>query len=161
MKISTSQQRIQQLMEQYNLTLTEMSKRTGLAKSTLSYYVNGKSIPRQEQIGIIADTFHIDPAWLLGYNVEMRKKAEIDEQIEELTPKEQGLVLDYRELDPYTKEMVDRLIAYAKVTQKGGAVNEHNETEVRKLPDQGTEERTELFADGSDKTISKGGSFSS
>lgn len=111
MKIATSQQRIQQLMDLYNLSLTEMSKRTGLAKSTLSYYVNGKSIPRQEQIGIIADAFHIDPAWLLGYDVEMAKKP--PQTGPAFTPEEIEILVEYRKADGATKDMIQRLLAYA------------------------------------------------
>lgn len=112
MKIATSQQRIQQLMDLYNLSLTEMSKRTGLAKSTLSYYVNGKSIPRQEQIGIIADAFHIDPAWLLGYDVEMAKKP--PQTGPSFTPEEMEILIEYRKADNVTKEMVRRTLAYTQ-----------------------------------------------
>lgn len=44
---------------------------------------------------------------------------------------------------------------------KGGDFYEYYKATIGKLPNPGIKERTELFADGSDKTISKGGSFSS
>ena len=91
MKVSTSQDRIRQLMDMYNLTLSDLAKKTGLAKSTLSYYINGKSVPRQEQIAQIADAFNINPAWLMGYDVKLPYKME---QMDfTLTPEEMELLV--------------------------------------------------------------------
>lgn len=70
-KISNSRERIKQLMEFYNLSQTDLCKRTGLKKSALSNYINGEREPRQNQISIIADPFNVNPAWLMGYDAPM------------------------------------------------------------------------------------------
>jgi len=122
MKVSTSQERIRQLMDMYNLTLSDLAKRTGLAKSTLSYYINGKSIPRQEQISQIADAFNINPAWLMGYDVKLPYKMEQDNFV--ITPEEMQMVVEYRLADENTKESISRLLAYWKMTYGKEATND-------------------------------------
>lgn len=129
MKVSTSQERIRQLMDMYNLTLSDLAKRTGLAKSTLSYYINGKSIPRQEQIAQIADAFSINPAWLMGYDVKLPYKMEQFDFT--LTPEEMDLLVEYRNADDNTRESIKRLLAYWKMITGGGILDEHHETEKR------------------------------
>ena len=74
MKICCFQDRLKELMQINNLRQADIVKRTGLDKSTISYYLNGKREPAQDNIFIIAQAFNVDPAWLMGYDVPMQKK---------------------------------------------------------------------------------------
>lgn len=69
MKISNSNIRIKQLISELNISQTEFCKKTGLAKSALSNYMNGDRQPRQDQIDKIAAAYNVNPAWLMGYDV--------------------------------------------------------------------------------------------
>lgn len=70
-KITDTRNRLIELMEYYNINQTELCNRSGLQKSALSNYLNGDREPRQNQISLIADAFNINPAWLMGYDVQM------------------------------------------------------------------------------------------
>jgi len=70
-KVSDSKNRIKELMTYYDLSQTDLCKRTGLQKSALSNYLSGSREPRQDQISLIVDPFNINPAWLMGYDVPM------------------------------------------------------------------------------------------
>lgn len=71
MKISSSKERIKELMEYFGINQTELCGKTGLQKSALSNYLNGDREPRQDQISLIVDPFNVNPAWLMGYDVSM------------------------------------------------------------------------------------------
>lgn len=75
MKVSNTEKRLKELMEMYDYKQSDLVARTGLDKSTISYYVNGKREPAQDNIFIIAGAFDIEPAWLMGYDVPMRKES--------------------------------------------------------------------------------------
>lgn len=72
MKESNISQRLQELMEMYNLKQADVVKKTGLDKSTISYYLSGKREPAQDNIFTIANAFDVNPAWVMGYDVPMQ-----------------------------------------------------------------------------------------
>ncbi len=49
------------------LLAVDLTDPTGFGKSTISLYVNGKSMPNRERIIILANALRVDPAWLAGY----------------------------------------------------------------------------------------------
>ena len=54
----------------------ELSEKTGIAKSMISYYLNGKTKPKADRIYIISQALDISEAWLLGYDVPMNRTEE-------------------------------------------------------------------------------------
>ena len=74
MKITDSKHRLMELMEAFDITQSDISKRTGIQNSAISMYVNGTRVPRQDKIGAIADAYSVDPAWLMGYDMPMRRR---------------------------------------------------------------------------------------
>lgn len=72
-RITTSQHRLAELINDLGITQNEFAKRTGLNKGTISNYLSGKREPKQDQIYIISKTFNVDPAWLMGLDVPMHK----------------------------------------------------------------------------------------
>lgn len=75
MKVSDSKNRLQELLEAFNITQADVARRTGLPKSTVSLYFSGNRIPRQDKIGLICDAYNVDPAWLMGYDVPMKRRS--------------------------------------------------------------------------------------
>ncbi len=59
--------RLQYALKTRKLLAVDLTGPTGIGKSTLSLYINGKSMPSRERILIIADILKVDPAWLLGF----------------------------------------------------------------------------------------------
>ena len=74
MKTSNSNKRIMTLLNELNISKTDFCKATGLNKSALSNYLNGDRTPRQDQLDKIANTYNINPAWLMGYDVPMHEE---------------------------------------------------------------------------------------
>ena len=56
------------LMQKNNVKAAEVSRRTGISKSTLSKWKNGVSTPKMDKLKIIADYFHVSVEWLAGYD---------------------------------------------------------------------------------------------
>lgn len=72
-KVSDSAHRLKELMQVLEIGQSDLCKRTGLSKSVVSLYVNGKRDPRQDNLALIAETYNVDPAWLMGFDVPMKK----------------------------------------------------------------------------------------
>ena len=83
MRVCSFAERLQQLMDYFGITRVEFLKRTGLDKSTLSLYMSGKRDARQDKVSLIADTYGVNPAWLMGYDVPMIRVENPDLQIME------------------------------------------------------------------------------
>lgn len=73
MERKSSAERLKELMEYFGIKQNDLSNRTGIPKSAISMYVNGDRIPRQNRISDIADTYNVNEAWLMGYDVPMKK----------------------------------------------------------------------------------------
>ncbi len=63
--------RLNEAMQKRGINATELSKRTGINKSSVSRYLTGENIPRSLAIGKMAQALRVNPAWILGYDVPM------------------------------------------------------------------------------------------
>jgi transcriptional regulator with XRE-family HTH domain len=64
--------RINQLIEERaDGSVSEFARKTNIAKSTVSRWQRGLSTPDADNIRTIADTFGVNPAWVLGYDAPM------------------------------------------------------------------------------------------
>lgn len=68
--------RIRKALSIRNMTQTELCARAKISKSSLSEYLSGKYIPRQDKVFILAKALDVDPVWLWGYDVPMEKPEE-------------------------------------------------------------------------------------
>ena len=59
-------QRLRNAMNGAEITLKDLSLKTGIGKSSISQYLSGKNKPNQNYITILANALHADEAWLLG-----------------------------------------------------------------------------------------------
>lgn len=55
---------------------TDLANKTGINKTTISYYMNGKTVPRSSKLYLIAQALNVSEAWLLGYDVPMARSQE-------------------------------------------------------------------------------------
>lgn len=111
MRSSSSNKRIRSLINELGITQTEFCNKTGIKKSALSNYLNGDRQPRQDQLDKIADTFKINPAWLMGYDVPMSSPRD---QYEEHLIQVEMYQREYEKDLAYTAK---RIHAYAKLIQ--------------------------------------------
>ena len=55
----------------------ELVEVTGISKSAISQYLSGAFVPKQKNTYKLADALNVDPAWLMGREVNMEKKERI------------------------------------------------------------------------------------
>lgn len=96
---------IQYYMEKKNVTATEVCSELGVKQNTFSDWVNAKTYPRIDAIEKMARYFGISKAFL----VEDIKPIDI------FTDEERNLMLEYRNADQVTQEMVKRMLKYKEV----------------------------------------------
>lgn len=124
MKENTSQ-RLKRLMEYYNITQTDICKKTNIPKSSMSMYISGEREPRQDKLTLIAEAYDVNEAWLMGYEVEMKKEnAYSDEQAVRLATyfkKYQNILQKYDNLTDENKKSVNDMINFLseQQTKKG------------------------------------------
>lgn len=75
--MKTIAERLKEAMDRIDISQTELVKRTGINKGTLSSYLSGRYAPKQKAIYELAKALHVSEAWLPGYDVP----AERDESI--------------------------------------------------------------------------------
>lgn len=73
MRVSDTAHRLKDLMSAYDINQQDIADKTQIPKSSISMYVSGKRVPRQDKVSIIADAYNIEPAWLMGYDVLMER----------------------------------------------------------------------------------------
>lgn len=67
-------ERLAELLSITGTTQADMVERTGINKSVISQYVNGRRLPRQDKLALISEAYNVDPAWLMGFDVPMERK---------------------------------------------------------------------------------------
>lgn len=93
---------IQYYMNKKGVNATDVCNALGFKHNTFSDWVNAKTYPRIDAIELMANYFDISKAFL----VEDIMPVEI------FTKEEQNLMLEYRNADSTTQEMVRRMLAY-------------------------------------------------
>lgn len=78
MKVSNSAKRLGELMQILNIRQTDLVEKTGIPKSAMSMYLNGKREPRQDKLTAIAEAYNINETWLMGYDVPMERNDNIN-----------------------------------------------------------------------------------
>lgn len=66
-------ERIAQALIETNTKQSELCRRTGIPKSAMSQYIKGSFEPKQDRIYKIAEALNVSEAWLMGFDVPMRK----------------------------------------------------------------------------------------
>lgn len=97
-KISNIQERLKILLDMNHMSANDLSLKLDVNKSLISRYLSGKLTPRQDRIDEIAQFFHVNHAWLMGYDCEMYQddlKAKIINALENMSRKELVMLLDF------------------------------------------------------------------
>ncbi len=75
-RIATTSQRLAELMAYYNITRSDLERKTGIGRSALSRYISGEREPRQDKIAGVALAYGVDAGWLMGLDVPMFSRKE-------------------------------------------------------------------------------------
>lgn len=73
---SELKERLRLALVEANMKPVELSDKTGIPKSMISYYLNGKTKPKADRIYIISKALDVNEAWLLGYDVPKNRTEE-------------------------------------------------------------------------------------
>lgn len=102
--------RLLRIMEELDVTQSELCAATGISKSALSQYMSGRFKPKQNRTLALAEALRVDPAWLMGYDVPKERAASPGKaESRQLTAHEAELIDCYRR-DPKLRGEIDALL---------------------------------------------------
>lgn len=73
----TTAQRIKEALQIRNMKQADLVERTKIGKSSISTYLSGAYVPKQNNIYLIAKALNVNEAWLMGYDVSMERTPDI------------------------------------------------------------------------------------
>lgn len=68
-------ERFKEILDIRNTTQSELAEKTGIHKSQINSWLNGRYKPRQDSLSLLSDALHVSEAWLMGYDVPMNSIA--------------------------------------------------------------------------------------
>lgn len=74
MKNEVTAKRLQFALSNANMSQQELVEKSGVGKSSISHYINGSHAPSNISAGKIAKVLGVEPLWLMGFEVEMKKE---------------------------------------------------------------------------------------
>lgn len=108
-KVSNTAERLNTIMKERNLKQSDILEKCKpfcdkygikMARSDLSQYALGKSIPRQDKLTALAQALNVDETWLMGYDIEEQPVfVALDED-------ENDLITLYRKFDRKRKHLL-------------------------------------------------------
>lgn len=111
--------RLRQAMSYKGMSATELSRKTGITKSAMSYYLSGRSEPKANRLYVIAKALDVSEAWLLGYDVPIDRAEEqegnnIFAELSERIKKDREfrrLIVQINRLNPQQVESIRNLLS--------------------------------------------------
>lgn len=98
MKYELTANRLKELMKEKGITQQGLSNMSGVTKSSISHYVNGKNVPDNFQAYKLAKALDCDPAWLMGTddpNLIVVENTELQKTLAVMDEKQLARVLKY------------------------------------------------------------------
>ena len=87
-------ERLKEALNYKGWTAADLSRRSGVGKDSLSRYLHGEIIPKQNKVSAMADALGVSPSWLMGFNVSM-KNNKLDMDVEKLSELNQAKLAAY------------------------------------------------------------------
>ena len=104
-----------------DMSVTDFADLLGISKQSISAYINGTRTPKRLTISAMAQILSVNPAWLMGYNVDKYindEKKSTTYNVEELSGDEQYLLSRYRVLTDKGKDYIIQTVEMAAQTYK-------------------------------------------
>ena len=98
-------ERFLDLMNEKTLTISEIAKQTKLPRSTISSYINRKSIPSAIQLEVLSDFFKVSVDYLIGREDDVGN-VNIVESVEGFSEKERELIKYYRGMNDNGRDSI-------------------------------------------------------
>lgn len=96
--MNSFEDRLKQIMSERKISQSELSRRTGIGRNSISDYLNGKYEAKQDKVFELAKALNVNEAWLMGFDISKNRKIEnndITSIYSKLTPPRQSNVLKY------------------------------------------------------------------
>lgn len=74
MKNELTAKRLQLALSNANMKPQELADKSGVNKSSIRQYINGSHAPSNISSGKMGKILNVEPMWLMGFDVEMRKE---------------------------------------------------------------------------------------
>lgn len=118
--------RLTEAMEDKKINLSELSRKTGIDKSSISRYRSGNYDPGKRNFFRLADALEVNPAWLAGEDAPKQpysnsliddepwekqwRKNPLSNRFDDLSDTENHLISAYRAADPAIQSAVRKLL---------------------------------------------------
>ena len=109
--------RISRALSIRNMKQSELCSLTGIPKSAMSQYISGAFEPKQDRIFLIAQALDVSEAWLMGFDVPM-KRENLSPDKQELTEGEQMVLELFRKIPEERQPEALELLRVALKMQK-------------------------------------------
>ena len=96
--METFRDRLAFVMNQKDVRQADLVRRTGIKKSTISYYVTGRNLPNAENLHKIAVALNVNEEWLLGYDAPMIRSPLSEDQAEQILSRIRALSKEHQKL---------------------------------------------------------------
>lgn len=110
-RISTFSDRLKEYMNMNDIKAVDLAKRFHVSRSTISQYMNGSVVPKRDRLVLIADALHINPLWLMGYDVPIEVQNVVTS---DLTQDERHIIKAYRNASDEIKTAVRAVLGIKK-----------------------------------------------
>lgn len=118
-RIAEMKDRLREALDARQMLAVELTKKTGVPKSAVSFYLAGKSQPKADRLFQIAQALDVSETWLLGYDVpmartpEQKKNDELAKLVVRLRTDSEfyNTVVKLSQLSEKQRQAVDQLIA--------------------------------------------------
>lgn len=113
----TCAKRISKALSIRNMKQTDLCALTGIPKSAISQYISGAFEPKQDRIFLIASALDVSEAWLMGYDVPMKREQPSPDK-QELTEGEKLVLELFRKIPEDRQPEALELLQVALKMQK-------------------------------------------
>ena len=100
--MSTFAERLKYALNLKKMSQADITKKTGIGKSSISTYLTGEYEPKQKNTYKLAKALNVNEAWLMGFDVDMERK----ENTEALSDKELFLINNFRDLNEQGQDYI-------------------------------------------------------
>lgn len=87
--------RLAEALQIRDMTAAELSRKSGVDKGSISNYLKGKFVPKQNAIGAMAKALNVSPAWLLGFDLTIDGEELVHVDMEKLNEANKARLMAY------------------------------------------------------------------
>lgn len=87
--MATFQSRLREAMDEKGISQAELSRRTGITRTSISKYLRGTFKAKQNYLYILAKALDVNEAWLMGLDADKKRPSRPGDELPIGTPKPQ------------------------------------------------------------------------